>query len=51
MSLHQEQIVVIVGRQTGVHTILTKHGIKTKFIMLLYLRKKNVFHILYLIHV
>ena len=53
MLSHQdtsEQILNVVGRQLGVHTSLTKHGMDTKFIMLLYLRKKG-YHNLYFIYV
>ena len=45
MLSHQdtsEQILIVVGRQLGVHTNLTKHGMETKFIMLLYLKEKRL---------
>ena len=38
-----EQILNVVGRQLGVHTNLTKHGMEKKnFLMLFYLRQKRL---------
>ena len=45
MLSHQdtsEQILNVVGRQLGVHTNLTKHGMEKKIIMLFYLRQKRL---------